>query len=547
MSTTAAEQEVAFPTLTPDEMEFIRSHATRQTYSDGELVFKAGQADIDFFVVESGLVEILNPTADDAHVVDHPPGEFCGDIDLITRRPVIVNAVARGPRTVCLRVRGAEFRRVLHSIPKLGEKLLTAFAQRRKLLTESGTLGVKIIGPAVCAETNLLREFLYKNFVPHTWYDPATADGKRALEKAKVDGKQFPVAACPDGSVHVNPTLRKLSGCIGLLKNCPTGTFDLAIIGGGPAGMAAAVYAASEALSTIVLDRLGPGGQASGSSMIENFIGFPSGLSGAELGSRGTLQMFKFGATFLTPVMATRLVPGDAYHTLHTDADEKIRAKVVLIATGVKWRRLVAKDADRFDMAGIYYAATTVEQRLCDGSPVIVVGGGNSAGQAAMFLSESSPRVHLLIRGDNFAKSMSDYLARRIKENPRITVHLNSEIESVLGEGRRLSGVEVIDKSTEARKKIDCCAVFVFIGAEPYTAWLPDSIARDSQGYLLTGAEAKASGKWPLSNREPCPLETSLPRVLAGGDVRLGSTKRVGFAVGDGSLAVTCVHRLRTT
>jgi thioredoxin reductase (NADPH) len=544
MSTAA--EEAAFPTLTPDEMDFVRSHATRQTYGEGETVFKAGQADIDFFVVEEGNVEILNPTADNAHVVDHPPGEFCGDIDLITRRPVIVNAIARGPRTVCLRVPGAEFRRVLHAIPRLGEKLLTAFAQRRKLLTESGTLGVKIIGPSLCAETNLLREFLYQNFVPHTWYDPAKPDGQRALAQAKVDGRQFPVVACPDGSIHLNPSLRKLSGCIGLLKKCPTGTFDLAIIGGGPAGMAAAVYAASEALSTIVLDRLGPGGQASGSSMIENFIGFPSGLSGAELGSRGTLQMFKFGVTFLTPVMATRLVPGDEYHTLHTDADETVRAKVVLIATGVKWRRLAATNAERFDMAGIYYAATTVEQRLCNGSPVIVVGGGNSAGQAAMFLSESCPQVHLLIRGDNFAKSMSDYLARRIQENPRIKIHLNSEIDSVLGQGRRLTGVEVIDKSTNARKRLDCCGVFVFIGAEPPTEWLPDSIARDSQGYLLTGADAKASGKWPLTSREPCPLETSLPRGLAGGDVRLGSTKRVGFAVGDGSLAVTCVHRLRT-
>ena len=280
--------------------------------------------------------------------------------------------------------------------------------------------------------------------------------------------------------------------------------------------------------------------------MIENFIGFPSGLSGAELGARSTLQMYKFGAHILTPVVVQHLIPGDDFHTIKTDADEIVRAKVILIATSVKWRRLEAENARKFEMAGVYYAATTVESRLCTDGTAIVVGGGNSAGQAAMFLSESSPQVHLLIRGDNFAKSMSDYLSSRIRTHPRIKIHLNTEIESVLGD-RRLNGVNLIDEKTGERTQVACCGVFVFIGAEPFTQWLPDQIARDSQGYLLTGADARASGKWPLKDREPCPLETSMPRVLAAGDVRSGSTKRVGFAVGDGSLAVTCVHRLRAT
>jgi len=309
--------------------------------------------------------------------------------------------------------------------------------------------------------------------------------------------------------------------------------------------MAAAVYASSEAVNTVVLDRLGPGGQASGSSMIENFIGFPSGLSGTELGTRGALQMYKFGALFLTPVVVQRLVPGEDFHTIYTDGEEVVRARTVLIATGVKWRRLVAKNAEKFDNNGIYYAATTVESRMCEGSTAIVVGGGNSAGQAAMFLSETCPNVHLIIRGGDFAKSMSEYLVTRIRNNPRIHINLNSEVESVLGDNR-LTGVELIDKETGKKRTINCCGVFVFIGAEPFTDWLPDQIARDSLGYLMTGADARASGKWPLKDREPCPLETSMPRVLAAGDVRFGSTKRVGFAVGDGSLAVTCVHRLRT-
>ncbi len=540
-----ASNEVAFPILTPEEMDFIRAHGERVTYNDGDVVFKAGEAAIDFFAVESGELEIINPTADDASVTVHKAGEFAGDIDMLTRRPVIVTAVARGPRTVLLRVPNEHFRRVLHSIPHLGERLVTAFAQRRQLLQQSGVLGLKIIGPSQCAQTNLLREFLFKNFVPYTWYDPLADNGARALKGVNKTPKDSPVVICSDGSVHCNPPLRKLSHCVGLYRECPNGNYDLAIVGGGPAGMAAAVYASSEAVNTIVLDRLGPGGQASGSSMIENFIGFPSGLSGAELGTRGALQMYKFGALFITPVVVKRLVPGEEYHTLLTDGDEHVRAKVVLIATGVKWRKLPAKNAEKFEMAGIYYAATTVESRLCTGGIAIVVGGGNSAGQAAMFLSESCPQVHLIIRSDNFAKSMSDYLASRIQENPRIKVHLNSEIEAVLGD-RRLSGVELMDKSTGQTTQIDCCGVFVFIGAEPFTSWLPDEIARDEQGYLLTGADAKASGKWPLTAREPWPLETSIPRVLAAGDVRMGSTKRVGFAVGDGSLAVTCVHRLRT-
>lgn len=538
-------EDLAFPTLTPGEMDFIRANATRETHKAGDVVFKAGDAAIDFFVVESGELEILNPTAGNKRIVVHKASEFAGDIDLLTRRPVIVTAIAKTDGTVLLRVPNDHFRRVLHAIPKLGERLISAFSQRRQLLSESGVLGLKIIGPTQCAETNLLREFLFKNFVPFTWYDPKSEDGAKSLTAVNKTPKDAPVVVCADGSVHCNPTLRKLSHCVGLYRKCPNGEYDLAIVGGGPAGMAAAVYASSEALNTVVLDRLGPGGQASGSSMIENFIGFPSGLSGTELGTRGALQMYKFGALFITPVTVKRLEIGEKYHTIHTDGDEHVRARVVLIATGVKWRKLPAKNAEKFEMAGIYYAATTVESRLCTNGTAVVVGGGNSAGQAAMFLSETSPQVHLIIRGDNFAKSMSDYLSARIRENPRIKVHLNAEIETVLGDGR-LTGIELIDKSTNQKKQIDCCGVFVFIGAEPFTSWLPEEVARDEQGYLLTGADARASGKWPLKDREPCPLETSLPRVLAAGDVRLGSTKRVGFAVGDGSLAVTCVHRLRT-
>jgi thioredoxin reductase (NADPH) len=319
--------------------------------------------------------------------------------------------------------------------------------------------------------------------------------------------------------------------------------FDLAVVGSGPAGMTAAVYAASEALSTIVIDRLGPGGQAGGSSMIENFIGFPSGLSGTELATRGVLQMLKFGATLIAPVAARGLAAFDDHLAIETDDGNAVRAKCVLVATGARWRTLAARNAHRFERAGIYYAATSVEARVCTGQEVAVVGAGNSAGQAAMFMSECSPKVHLLVRGTDLGKGMSEYLVSRIKQNERIRMYTEVEVEEVLG-GEQVEGVIVLHKRTGQRERINLGALFVFIGAEPYAQWLPDRVARDEAGYVMTGVDAYHSGKWAL-DREPCALETTMPNVLAAGDVRSGSTKRVGFAVGDGSMAVTCVHKLR--
>jgi thioredoxin reductase (NADPH) len=317
---------------------------------------------------------------------------------------------------------------------------------------------------------------------------------------------------------------------------------DLAIIGAGPAGMAAAVYAASEGVSTVVLDRVGPGGQASASSKIENFIGFPSGLSGAELSTRSALQMLKFGAKIVAPVAVEKIEPVSAPengHRLFLDCGTQLLARTILIAAGVRWRKLEAEGADRFESAGIHYACTSVESVLYDSQDVAVVGGGNSAGQAAVFLSECcrTRTVHMLVRG-RLGPSMSDYLVDRIRGASNIAVHEDEVIASVHGE-RRLESITL--KSGTA---IPLAAVFVFIGAEPGCDWLPSTIERDHLGYIVTGVDALASGRWSLKDREPCPLETTVPGILAAGDIRAGSTKRVGFAVGDGSLAVTCVHKL---
>ncbi len=380
-------------------------------------MFHVGQPDLDLFVVESGAIEIINPADEDRHVVMHGPGQFAGDIDLLTRRPVIVNAIARG-RTQVIRVPGDRLREILSKVPRLSEKLLVACMERRRLLTAAGVLGLKVVGPGKCRDTTTVREFLYKNFVPFTWYDSESEQGRK-LMASWGSPKKSPVIELRAGERLVNPDLRELAQAAGVWRHCPSGSVDLAVIGAGPAGMAAAVYAASEGVSTVVLDRLGPGGQAAGSSKIENFIGFPSGLSGAELAMRSVLQLLKFGARIVAPVMVERIEvdpAADGYHVLHLDCGVKLRARTILVAAGVAWRKLAAEGAERFEGAGIHYACTSVEALLYDHNDVAVVGAGNSAGQAAMFLAECcrDRRVHLLVRR-KLGPSMSDYLVGRVR------------------------------------------------------------------------------------------------------------------------------------
>jgi len=544
--------EIAFPQLDAGDIAALKSLATCCSFEDGEVVFKAGDADLDLFVVESGAIEIINPSDDDRHVVTHGPGQFAGDIDLLTRRPVIVTAIARGP-TKLMRVPGPRLREMLNKVPHVSEKLLIAAQERRRLLSAAGVLGLKVVGPGKCRDTMLVREFLFKNFVPFTWFDSASEQGKRLMENWG-SPKKSPVIECGGGKLLINPGLRELAQGAGVWRHCPVDSVDLAIVGAGPAGMTAAVYAASEGVSTVVLDRLGPGGQAGGSSKIENFIGFPSGLSGAELATRSVLQMLKFGAKIVAPVTVERIEPAAGasdFHKLLLDCGTMLRAKTVLVAAGVRWRKLEAAGAERFESAGIHYACTSVESILYDKQDVAVVGAGNSAGQAAMFLAECcrDRRVHLLVRR-KLGPGMSDYLVGRIRAAANIELHEGVEIAAVHGE-RRLEGVTLrgFDPGGELAERdrvetLPLAAVFVFIGAEPGCAWLPEGVARDKLGYILTGTDALRSGRWPLADREPCPLETTVPGILAAGDIRAGSTKRVGFAVGDGSLAVTCVHKL---
>lgn len=544
---------IAFPELEASDIAFLKSLAKDVTFSDGETIFHAGDVDIDLYVVESGGIDIINPSDDNRLIVTHGPGQFSGDIDLMTKRPVIVTAVAHG-ETKLLRIPSERLREILNKVPNLADKLYKAIQERRQMLVDTGVVGLRVVGPGKCRDTQLVREFLFKNFVPFTWFDSDSERGQKLIDDWG-SPEHFPVVECSDSRLLINPGLRELAKNIGVWRHCPTDKVDLAIIGAGPAGMTAAVYAASEGLSTVVFDQLGPGGQAAGSSKIENFIGFPSGLSGTELATRSVLQMLKFGAKMVAPVIVEKIEPAatpDDLHRLHLDCGNILQAKTILIATGVHWRKLEATGAERFEASGIYYACTSVEAILYDFQDVAVVGAGNSAGQAAMYLAECCPdrKVHLIVRKE-LGPGMSDYLVGRIRAAKNIVLHEGMEIATTHGD-HRLEGITlrkydpegIASPNEKISEILPISAAFVFIGADPGGDWLPKNLARDKLGYILTGADAVGSGFWPLKDREPCPLETTVPGILAAGDIRAGSTKRVGFAVGDGSLAVTCVHKL---
>jgi thioredoxin reductase (NADPH) len=335
----------------------------------------------------------------------------------------------------------------------------------------------------------------------------------------------------------------RLAECLGLKRQISTEPFDLVIVGAGPAGLAAAVYGASEGLRTIVLDRFGPGGQAGTSSRIENYMGFPAGLSGADLANRGYLQALKFGAELVAPVEVRSMTCENHMHRMVLDDGQVVRGRTVLIATGASYQRLPVAGCERWDGAGIFYSCTSVHARSCRDGRAAVVGGGNSAGQAVMFLAENTAGAILLLRGNDLRKNMSDYLAKRIERHEKINVLRHVEVANVVG-GRTITGLSLRDVRDGILRDIDCSALFVFIGARPWTAWMPPSIALDAKGFILTGADAAKSDRWPLIDREPCAVETTCPGVFAAGDVRSGTTKRVAFAVGDGALAVACAHRV---
>ena len=533
-------QSRAFPKLTDAELGELQAFATLSTYQGGETLFEAGERDFRFFVIKSGEVEITERSSGHRKTVTvHEPGEFTGDVDMLTGNPSLVSATAKGDVEV-LEVSAEDLRRIVSEVPKLSDTLLQAFLARREHLEASDFVGLRVVGSSYSQDAFRLRDFLAKNRVPYTWLDVEREGGyAELLARFGVGEEETPVVTFGDDAVLKNPSNRELAEKIGLTHTPNDTLFDLAVIGAGPAGLAAAVYGASEGLKTVVLERHAPGGQAGHSSRIENYLGFPTGLSGEELADRATLQARKFGAQLSTPAQVTRLAVDSSYLVLHLDNDTHLTAKTVLIATGADYRKLDVPGRERFDGAGVYYAATTTEAQLCAESEVVVVGGGNSAGQAAVFLSEYASRVHLLLRGGDLREKMSSYLATRIEKSRKIEVHLHTEITKMSGEAG-FEAVDLVNNQTDERITLETSGVFTFIGAVPRTDWLPIDIETDDKGFVKTGPELATK----LNGRAPYLLETSVPGVFAAGDVRLGSVKRVASAVGEGSMAVQFVHQV---
>jgi thioredoxin reductase (NADPH) len=433
-------------------------------------------------------------------------------------------------------------REVLNQDPRLSDIILQAFIARRQLLRESDEFtGLRVIGSRYSRDTFRIRDFLAKNRVLFTWLDlegdPAVA---QLLQQFGVTEADTPIVACARMLLLRNPSNRELAEEIGIRRPVEQMVYDFAIVGSGPAGLAAAVYGASEGLNTVVLESTAPGGQAGSSMRIENYLGFPTGITGSELADRAVLQADKFGARFSIPTSVINLSFDKTYSVLGLEGGETVVAKCLLIATGAEYRRLGVEGCDRFEGNGVYYAATPNEVQMCRNSDVVLVGGGNSAGQAAVYLSQNARKVFILIRGDDLCKSMSAYLAHRILNTPNIEILRNTAVARMSGDGY-LSSVEILDNKTGEKQTLKTAAVFSFIGATPRTDWLPPEIEKDAKNFVRTGIALAESSHWKLK-RQPFLLETSRPGVFAAGDVRSGSVKRVASAVGEGSMSVQFVH-----
>ncbi len=534
---------VAFPVLDADQIDQVASctDIAPKRFRDGETLITVGERAPKFFIIKSGEVEIVDQSGDEPKTIAiHRKGGFTGDVSHLTGTPAVVSAIARGDCEV-FEVPGDALRHVLNQCPAISDIILQAFIARRQLLRESPNfIGLRVIGSRYSQDTFRVRDFLARNRALFTWVDLETdPQVDRLLKEFGVTETDTPVVACAHMLVLRNPSNQRLADEIGIHQPLEHTVYDLLVVGAGPAGLAAAVYGASEGLRTAVMDSTAPGGQAGSSMRIENYLGFPTGLTGAELTDRATLQANKFGAHLSIPTAAASLAFENGYAILQADG-ESITAKCLLIATGAQYRKLDVEGGERFEGTGVYYAATPAEGLLCSGCTVIVVGGGNSAGQAAVFLAGHARQVLLLIRGDDLNKNMSRYLVQRIEQTANIELLRSTTIRRMDGNSH-LQGVEIVNANTGQQRTVETPAVFSFIGATPRTGWLPAEIERDAKGFVRTGATLLESPYWTRA-RTPFLLEASHPGIFAAGDVRSGSVKRVASAVGEGAMSVQFVH-----
>jgi thioredoxin reductase (NADPH) len=533
-----------FPRLNQSQITYLKGFGNIVPFNKGDVIINLGERNYDLYVVLDGKIIILDPYDGNKLITCHEKGEFTGDSDILSDRAAMFRAVAKTDgEALC--IPHSKLKKILDENSELNDLFVKVFIMRRADVIKNHAGGYTLVGSKFSKATYYIREFFSKNHIRFTWLDlERDKESNAILERLNISHEDTPIVIDPDANVYRNPSLEEIAKITGLSALELKDRYDVLIVGAGPAGLASSVYGSSEGLSVITIDQIGPGGQAGNSALIENYLGFPTGLSGAELANRAYLQAQKFGCTISVPFKAKKLYYKENYFELELSNGKTIKASSVIGATGAHYRNLNVPGIEKFNGKGIYYGATPNEAKNCKNEEVVVIGGGNSAGQAAIFLSTCASKVHLVIRGDSLEKSMSSYLINRIENNNKITLHIHEELIEVHGDNK-IECIEFRNNKTNDTHELNVSHLFLFIGAEPANEWLSHLVCADDKGFILTGNDLNQSHlqDWNL-NRMPFPLETCIPGLFVVGDLRSGSTKRVASAVGEGSMAISYVHQI---
>jgi thioredoxin reductase (NADPH) len=532
-----------FPILTQKQINILKEYGDIISFENETVLFQVGDRDYDFYIVLEGEIIMKDTHDQNKVIVTHGINEFTGDNSMLSSRRIPFSAHA-SQRTSVLRIKPEVLKEIISKHSGIGEVLLSAFLLRQEVMLKEFVGGIKVIGSEKSKATYALRDFMEKN---HIWHSFLNIDGseeaKELLDSFKLDSKDLPILINMSGELYKNPSLAELARLTGVLMDFGDDIYDVLVVGAGPSGLAASVYAASEGLSVVTIDGNAPGGQAGKSSKIENYLGFPTGISGNDLANKAYLQAQKFGCNISIPHEAEQVEYNGDYFTLSASNNKKIKARSIIAATGAEYRRLPIENIEKFEGSGVFYSATGMNASACKNELVGVVGGGNSAGQAALFLADHAAEVHVIIRGDDLGSKMSDYLVQRIFSSPNIIVHKKSNVVQLNGTHHLQSLVLETEGETQT---IGISNLFTFIGARPCSEWLHQIVAMDNKGFIYTGPDVLEAAMIKCSifdQRKPQSLEASIPGFFAVGDVRKGSVKRVASAVGEGSMAISQIHQ----
>ncbi|MFS4468865.1 FAD-dependent oxidoreductase [Maribacter sp. 2210JD10-5] len=533
-----------FPELTQGQINILKEHGVIESYGNDSRIFSLGDLQYDFFVVLEGVISVEDPTNDNRIIVEHQKNEFSGDSGMLSNRSAQFHAIAKSGATL-LRLTPLQLRRAISKNSGLSDVLLNAFLLRQQTVLNEFTGGMKLVGSGNSKETYAIRDFMEKN---HIWYNfldvDVSEEAKKLLLNFNVSTEELPILITSDAKICKNPSLDSVARNSGVLMDFEDKVFDLLVIGAGPSGLAASVYAASEGLDVVTIDSNAPGGQAGKSSKIENYLGFPTGISGNDLAHKAYIQAQKFGCNISIPHKAQSIEHAGDHFVLCATNGKVIKSKALMAATGASYSKLPLDNIEKYEGSGVYYSATGMNASSCKDEIVGVVGGGNSAGQAALFLADHAKEVHVILRGGDLGAKMSDYLVQRIEAAPNIMVHLFTQVTELHGEHYLQSLILETKSGHKTEKPIT--NLFTFIGAKPGTEWLKDLVATDEKGFICTGPGIAEKDLYQCNifkKRKPQSLETSIPGFFAVGDVRKGSVKRVASAVGEGSMAISQVHQ----